>query len=82
MASSSNIDIEGATQHLRDILKLDRPTNSTENTAGESQRKTSCNGELNGLLGTDLIGAGVLSAVMDPTIHSSDNINMADTQTM
>lgn len=24
MASSSNIDIEGATQHLRDILKLDR----------------------------------------------------------
>ena len=25
MASNSNIDIEGATQHLRDILKLDRP---------------------------------------------------------
>ncbi|KAK2848126.1 hypothetical protein Q7C36_009808 [Tachysurus vachellii] len=82
MASSSNIDIEGATQHLRDILKLDRPTNSTESTAGESQRKTSCNGELNGLLGTDLIGAGVLSTVMDPTTHSSDNINMADTQTI
>uniref|UniRef100_A0A672H3H9 Enhancer of mRNA-decapping protein 4 n=1 Tax=Salarias fasciatus TaxID=181472 RepID=A0A672H3H9_SALFA len=42
MASSSDIDIEGATQHLRDILKLDRPGNS---------RKPSFNGELNGLLG-------------------------------
>ncbi|GLD74915.1 nuclear transport factor 2-like protein [Lates japonicus] len=30
MASNSNIDTEGATQHLRDILKLDRPGNSTE----------------------------------------------------
>lgn len=29
MASNSNIDIEGATQHLRDILKLDRPGNSS-----------------------------------------------------
>lgn len=29
MASNSNIDIEGATQHLRDILKLDRPGNGT-----------------------------------------------------
>uniref|UniRef100_A0A671M3N2 Enhancer of mRNA-decapping protein 4 n=1 Tax=Sinocyclocheilus anshuiensis TaxID=1608454 RepID=A0A671M3N2_9TELE len=28
MASGSNMDIEGATQHLRDILKLDRPGNS------------------------------------------------------
>uniref|UniRef100_A0A672GT45 Enhancer of mRNA-decapping protein 4 n=1 Tax=Salarias fasciatus TaxID=181472 RepID=A0A672GT45_SALFA len=47
MASSSDIDIEGATQHLRDILKLDRPGNS----AGDGQRKPSFNGELNGLLG-------------------------------
>uniref|UniRef100_A0AAX7TNP5 Enhancer of mRNA-decapping protein 4 n=1 Tax=Astatotilapia calliptera TaxID=8154 RepID=A0AAX7TNP5_ASTCA len=30
MASNTNIDIEGATQHLRDILKLDRPGNSTD----------------------------------------------------
>lgn len=29
MASNSNIDIEDATQHLRDILKLDRPGNTT-----------------------------------------------------
>uniref|UniRef100_A0A4W4HA83 Enhancer of mRNA-decapping protein 4 n=1 Tax=Electrophorus electricus TaxID=8005 RepID=A0A4W4HA83_ELEEL len=55
MASSSNIDIEGATQHLRDILKLDRPNNS----AGDESQRTSVNGELNGLLGADLIGAGV-----------------------
>uniref|UniRef100_W5LMT0 Enhancer of mRNA-decapping protein 4 n=1 Tax=Astyanax mexicanus TaxID=7994 RepID=W5LMT0_ASTMX len=61
MASSSNIDIEGATQHLRDILKLDRPSNS----AGESQRKTSFNGELNGLMGADLIGTGVRTSVVN-----------------
>ncbi|TSS72701.1 Enhancer of mRNA-decapping protein 4 [Bagarius yarrelli] len=82
MASSSSIDIEGATQHLRDILKLDRPVNLTDSTAGESQRKTSCNGELNGLLGTDLIGAGVRSAVMEPTAHDSTSRNMGDTQTI
>uniref|UniRef100_A0A8C2KDM9 Enhancer of mRNA-decapping protein 4 n=1 Tax=Cyprinus carpio TaxID=7962 RepID=A0A8C2KDM9_CYPCA len=58
MASSSNMDIEGATQHLRDILKLDRPGNSAE-----SQRKPSFNGELNGVLGADLLGAGGLAAV-------------------
>uniref|UniRef100_A0A8C4YXB0 Enhancer of mRNA-decapping protein 4 n=1 Tax=Gadus morhua TaxID=8049 RepID=A0A8C4YXB0_GADMO len=48
MASNSNIDIEGATQHLRDILKLDRPVIST-----------SFNGDLNGLLGAaGLLGSG------------------------
>lgn len=29
MASNSNMDIQGATQHLRDILKLDRAGNGT-----------------------------------------------------
>lgn len=29
MASDSNMDIQGATQHLRDILKLDRAGNGT-----------------------------------------------------
>uniref|UniRef100_A0A3B4AWZ9 Enhancer of mRNA-decapping protein 4 n=1 Tax=Periophthalmus magnuspinnatus TaxID=409849 RepID=A0A3B4AWZ9_9GOBI len=52
MASSSNIDIEDATQHLRDILKLDR-------TGTDEQRKSSFNGELNGLLGA----AGLLGSV-------------------
>lgn len=54
----------------------------TDSTAGESQRRTSCNGELNGLLANDLIGVGVRSAMMEPTPHSSDSMNMADTQTM
>uniref|UniRef100_A0A8D0B2U9 Enhancer of mRNA-decapping protein 4 n=1 Tax=Sander lucioperca TaxID=283035 RepID=A0A8D0B2U9_SANLU len=54
MASNSNMDIEGATQHLRDILKLDRPGNST----GDGLRMPSFNGELNGLLGA----AGLLGS--------------------
>lgn len=49
MASSSNMDIEGATQHLRDILKLDRTGADAQSPDG--QRKSSFNGELNGLLG-------------------------------
>uniref|UniRef100_A0A8C5H7D5 Enhancer of mRNA-decapping protein 4 n=1 Tax=Gouania willdenowi TaxID=441366 RepID=A0A8C5H7D5_GOUWI len=53
MASNTNIDIEDATQHLRDILKLDRPGNGAGN---EGQRKHSFNGELNGLLGVGLLG--------------------------
>uniref|UniRef100_A0A8C2WPS8 Enhancer of mRNA-decapping protein 4 n=1 Tax=Cyclopterus lumpus TaxID=8103 RepID=A0A8C2WPS8_CYCLU len=40
MASNSNIDIEGATQHLRDILKLDRPGNSS----GKSDRERKSGG--------------------------------------
>uniref|UniRef100_A0A673A581 Enhancer of mRNA-decapping protein 4 n=1 Tax=Sphaeramia orbicularis TaxID=375764 RepID=A0A673A581_9TELE len=59
MASNSNIDIEGATQHLRDILKLDRPGNSTDVQTNDGQRKSSFNGELNGLLGAaGLLGSG------------------------
>ncbi|XP_022535428.1 enhancer of mRNA-decapping protein 4 isoform X2 [Astyanax mexicanus] len=83
MASSSNIDIEGATQHLRDILKLDRPSNSAEAPAGESQRKTSFNGELNGLMGADLIGTGVRTAMVEPTAHNTDKMNTTlDSQTI
>uniref|UniRef100_A0A8C1D2N7 Enhancer of mRNA-decapping protein 4 n=1 Tax=Cyprinus carpio carpio TaxID=630221 RepID=A0A8C1D2N7_CYPCA len=82
MASSSNMDIEGATQHLRDILKLDRPGNSAEPSLVESQRKPSFNGELNGVLGADLLGAGGLAAVVEPTTHNSDKLNGQDTQTI
>ncbi|CAL9697140.1 unnamed protein product [Knipowitschia caucasica] len=57
MASGSNIDIEGATQHLRDILKLDRT--GPDHQSLDVQRKSSFNGELNGLLGT----AGLLGNV-------------------
>uniref|UniRef100_A0A671M3P8 Enhancer of mRNA-decapping protein 4 n=1 Tax=Sinocyclocheilus anshuiensis TaxID=1608454 RepID=A0A671M3P8_9TELE len=77
MASGSNMDIEGATQHLRDILKLDRPGNSAE-----SQRKPSFNGELNGILGADLIGAGGLATMLEPTAHNLDKLNGQDTQTI
>uniref|UniRef100_A0AAR2L534 Enhancer of mRNA-decapping protein 4 n=1 Tax=Pygocentrus nattereri TaxID=42514 RepID=A0AAR2L534_PYGNA len=48
----------------------------------ESQRKTSFNGELNGLLGADLIGAGVRTAVVEPTAHNSDKMNTQDIQTI
>ncbi|KTF90957.1 hypothetical protein cypCar_00041197 [Cyprinus carpio] len=78
MASGSNMDIEGATQHLRDILKLDRP----ESSLVESQRKPSFNGELNGVLGADLIGAGGLATMVEPTAHNSDKLNGQDTQTI
>lgn len=65
MASSSNIDIEGATQHLRDILKLDRTGSDAQSTDG--QRKSSFNGELNGLLGA----AGLLGTA-DHSVNLSD----------
>ncbi|KAK0149334.1 Enhancer of mRNA-decapping protein 4 [Merluccius polli] len=66
MAANSNIDIEGATQHLRDILKLDRPVNSADVTSSDSPRKTSFNGDLNGLLGAaGLLGAGDRSTMAD-----------------
>ncbi|XP_014852411.1 PREDICTED: enhancer of mRNA-decapping protein 4 isoform X1 [Poecilia mexicana] len=59
MASNSNIDIEGATQHLRDILKLDRPGSSADMQPSDDQRKLSFNGELNGLLGAGLLGTSI-----------------------
>uniref|UniRef100_A0A669D575 Enhancer of mRNA-decapping protein 4 n=1 Tax=Oreochromis niloticus TaxID=8128 RepID=A0A669D575_ORENI len=67
MASNTNIDIEGATQHLRDILKLDRPGNSTDGNSSESGRKPSFNGELNGLLGTGLLGSTDRSTMSEST---------------
>uniref|UniRef100_A0A8C5C630 Enhancer of mRNA-decapping protein 4 n=1 Tax=Gadus morhua TaxID=8049 RepID=A0A8C5C630_GADMO len=75
MASNSNIDIEGATQHLRDILKLDRPVIS----AG---KVTSFNGDLNGLLGAaGLLGSGDRST-MDDNIGpcAADANNARETQ--
>lgn len=59
MASNSNIDIEGATQHLRDILKLDRPGSSADVQLSDDQRNLSFNGELNGLLGAGLLGTSM-----------------------
>ncbi|XP_015729133.1 enhancer of mRNA-decapping protein 4 isoform X2 [Coturnix japonica] len=67
MASSNSIDIEDATQHLRDILKLDRPGGSVN----ESQRPSSSyNGDLNGLLVPDPLVAGDGPTLTKP-VHRS-----------
>uniref|UniRef100_A0A2K5RPD3 Enhancer of mRNA-decapping protein 4 n=1 Tax=Cebus imitator TaxID=2715852 RepID=A0A2K5RPD3_CEBIM len=56
MASCASIDIEDATQHLRDILKLDRPAGGP---SAESPRPSSAyNGDLNGLLVPDPLCSG------------------------
>uniref|UniRef100_A0A672SFE0 Enhancer of mRNA-decapping protein 4 n=1 Tax=Sinocyclocheilus grahami TaxID=75366 RepID=A0A672SFE0_SINGR len=55
---------------------------STEPSLVESQRKPSFNGELNGVLGADLIGAGGLATMVEPTAHNSDKLNGQDTQTI
>nr|XP_023682961.1 enhancer of mRNA-decapping protein 4-like isoform X2 [Paramormyrops kingsleyae] len=54
MASNAHIDVEDATQHLRDILKLDR-TGSGAGTAPAGSQKTSFNGDLNGLFGSGIL---------------------------
>uniref|UniRef100_A0A669QU04 Enhancer of mRNA-decapping protein 4 n=1 Tax=Phasianus colchicus TaxID=9054 RepID=A0A669QU04_PHACC len=67
MASSNSIDIEDATQHLRDILKLDRPGGSVN----ENQRPSSSyNGDLNGLLVPDPLVAGDGPSLAKP-VHRS-----------
>uniref|UniRef100_A0A7N8X0Y6 Enhancer of mRNA-decapping protein 4 n=1 Tax=Mastacembelus armatus TaxID=205130 RepID=A0A7N8X0Y6_9TELE len=73
MASDSNIDIEDATQALRDILKLDRPGNNAHSSDG--QRKLSFNGELNGLLGAaGLLGNSDRSTMTESTRPISTDI--------
>uniref|UniRef100_W5MIA3 Enhancer of mRNA-decapping protein 4 n=1 Tax=Lepisosteus oculatus TaxID=7918 RepID=W5MIA3_LEPOC len=80
MASNSNIDIEDATQHLRDILKLARPgisdTSSTENP------KRSFNGELNGLFGADFVAAGDRATLGEPTAHNPESMSSHERQTI
>uniref|UniRef100_A0A8D3E0T1 Enhancer of mRNA-decapping protein 4 n=1 Tax=Scophthalmus maximus TaxID=52904 RepID=A0A8D3E0T1_SCOMX len=77
MASSSDIDIEGATQHLRDILKLDRPS-SSDAQLSVGQRKPSFNGELNGLLGAaGLLGNADRSTMSDSTCPISTDLSIA-----
>ncbi|XP_068811685.1 enhancer of mRNA-decapping protein 4 isoform X2 [Struthio camelus] len=72
MASSSSIDIEDATQHLRDILKLDRPGGSVN----ENQRPSnSYNGDLNGLLVPDPIVAGDGPSLSKP-VHRSISLGV------
>uniref|UniRef100_H3C9L9 Enhancer of mRNA-decapping protein 4 n=1 Tax=Tetraodon nigroviridis TaxID=99883 RepID=H3C9L9_TETNG len=81
MASSSNIDIEGATQHLRDILKLDCHGNGPDAQTSDGQRMPSFNEELNGLLGTGLLANTEHSAISQSTRPTSTDIsNLQDTQ--
>ncbi|XP_061577120.1 enhancer of mRNA-decapping protein 4 isoform X1 [Cololabis saira] len=81
MASNSDMDIEGATQHLRDILKLDRPGSDAQSSDG--LRKTSFNGELNGLLGVGLLGTTDRSAMSESTRPISTDLSTAEeTQTI
>ncbi|XP_029009818.1 enhancer of mRNA-decapping protein 4 [Betta splendens] len=75
MASNSDIDIEGATQHLRDILKLDRPGNGTDVQSSDGQRKPSFNGELNGLLGAGLLGSTDLPTMSESSRPISTDIS-------
>ncbi|XP_044048819.1 enhancer of mRNA-decapping protein 4 isoform X1 [Siniperca chuatsi] len=78
MASNSNMDIEGATQHLRDILKLDRPGNSTDAQSSDGLRMPSFNGELNGLLGAaGLLGSSDRSTMSESTRPISTDISSA-----
>ncbi|XP_041077715.1 enhancer of mRNA-decapping protein 4 isoform X2 [Polyodon spathula] len=81
MASNPNIDIEDATQHLRDILKLDRPGNS-DPSSETPKKSTSFNGELNGLMGADLIAGGDRGAMSEMCISSQEDMNMQEKQTI
>ncbi|XP_041964644.1 enhancer of mRNA-decapping protein 4 isoform X5 [Alosa sapidissima] len=82
MATNSNIDIEDATQHLRDILKLDRPGISADASISDTPKKTSFNGELNGLLGADFIGTGECAAMAGAPGLSPENLSTQECQTI
>lgn len=78
MASCASIDIEDATQHLRDILKLDRPAGGSN---VESQRPSSAyNGDLNGLLVPDPLSSGDGNSTSKPGIRTMPPINLQEKQ--
>ncbi|KAM9065205.1 enhancer of mRNA-decapping protein 4 isoform X1 [Sarcophilus harrisii] len=79
MASScTSIDIEDATQHLRDILKLDRPPGGS---GTESQRTSSSyNGDLNGLLVPDPLSSGDGTVLSKPSHRAAPLANLEEKQ--
>ncbi|KAF6287959.1 enhancer of mRNA decapping 4 [Rhinolophus ferrumequinum] len=79
MASScASIDIEDATQHLRDILKLDRPAGGS---SAESQRPSNTyNGDLNGLLVPDPLCSGDGTSANKPGLRAMPPINLQEKQ--
>ncbi|XP_045299144.1 enhancer of mRNA-decapping protein 4 isoform X4 [Leopardus geoffroyi] len=79
MASScASIDIEDATQHLRDILKLDRPAGGP---SAESQRPSNAyNGDLNGLLVPDPLCSGDGTSTNKSGVRAMPPINLQEKQ--
>ncbi|XP_069073687.1 enhancer of mRNA-decapping protein 4 [Pleurodeles waltl] len=77
MDPSGSIDIS-ATRHLRDILKLDRPGDSPN----EDPRNpsSSYNGDLNGLLSLDPLGAGDSSSLSNVNLLNVPMKNVQDKQ--
>ncbi|XP_041046854.1 enhancer of mRNA-decapping protein 4 isoform X3 [Carcharodon carcharias] len=74
---ASKMDIENATQHLRDMLKLDRVT---ESTIDNQKKSTSYNGELNGLLVPDPIGAGDGPILRESNSANLEKLNLQENQ--
>ncbi|XP_072925993.1 enhancer of mRNA-decapping protein 4 isoform X1 [Hemitrygon akajei] len=75
--SAAKMDIQNATQHLRDMLKLDRVSESTVN----GQKKTMpYNGELNGLLVPDPIAAGDGPVLRESNHANAHRLNQQETQ--
>lgn len=80
MASCASIDIEDATQHLRDILKLDRPAGGP---SAENQRPSNTyNGDLNGLLVPDPLCSGDGTSANKPGLRAKPSINLQEKQVM
>ncbi|XP_075393868.1 enhancer of mRNA-decapping protein 4 isoform X2 [Tenrec ecaudatus] len=79
MASScASIDIEDATQHLRDILKLDRPAGGAP---AENQRPSNTyNGDLNGLLVPDPLSSGDGTSTSKPGLRAMPSLNLQEKQ--
>uniref|UniRef100_A0A2K6DV23 Enhancer of mRNA-decapping protein 4 n=1 Tax=Macaca nemestrina TaxID=9545 RepID=A0A2K6DV23_MACNE len=78
MASCASIDIEDATQHLRDILKLDRPAGGP---SAESPRPSSAyNGDLNGLLVPDPLCSGDGTSTNKTGLRTMPPINLQEKQ--
>ncbi|XP_048461646.1 enhancer of mRNA-decapping protein 4 isoform X1 [Rhincodon typus] len=77
LSQASKMDIENATQHLRDMLKLDRVS---ESTVDNQKKPASYNGELNGLLVPDPIAAGDGPILRESNSTNLDKLNLQQNQ--
>ncbi|XP_008063944.2 enhancer of mRNA-decapping protein 4 [Carlito syrichta] len=78
MASCASIDIEDATQHLRDILKLDRPAGGPS--ADSPRPSNAYNGDLNGLLVPDPLCSGDGTSTSKVNLRTMPPINLQEKQ--